>query len=112
MGSLNRSISAKAGGTRFCRIFACDSIATELLQGCPVVTAEGRRIGTVDALLIDRKTRQLRYVILDDNAERMSSSANGVAGGAGIAKSAAIAIPWQALYFDSSMARLVFYTYS
>lgn len=103
MASLNRSASTKSGGTRFCRIFACDSIATELLQGCPVVTAEGRRIGTVDALLIDRKTRQLRYVILEDSANR----SNG-----GLAKSAAIAIPWQALYFDSAMARLVFYTYS
>jgi sporulation protein YlmC with PRC-barrel domain len=99
VGSLNRSPSAKPGGTRFCRIFACDSIATELLQGCPVVTAEGRRIGTVDALLIDRKTRQLRYVILEEKANLS-------------AKTAAIAIPWQALYFDSAMARLVFYTYS
>lgn len=103
MESLNRSASTKSSGTRFCRIFACDSIATELLQGCPVVTAEGRRIGTVDALLIDRKTRQLRYVILEDKGNR----SNGTA-----IKTAAIAIPWQALYFDSAMARLVFYTYN
>jgi predicted deacylase len=94
VGSLNRSASQKPGGNRFCRIFACDSIATELLQGCPVVTAEGRRIGTVDALLIDRKTRQLRYVLIESTPLR----------------GAAIAIPWQALYFDSSMGRLVFYT--
>ncbi|HYD80444.1 MAG TPA: PRC-barrel domain-containing protein [Paucimonas sp.] len=99
MGNLNRSVPSKAGGTRFYRIFACDSIATELLQGCPVVTAEGRRIGTVDALLIDRKTRQLRYVILEEKTNRAP-------------RTAAIAIPWQALYFDSAMARLVFYTYS
>lgn len=68
------------------------------------MTAEGRRIGTVDALLIDRKTRQLRYVILDEKASRASGTNGG--------KTAAIAIPWQALYFDSAMARLVFYTYS
>ncbi|HEX2530808.1 MAG TPA: PRC-barrel domain-containing protein [Burkholderiaceae bacterium] len=83
------------GEPRLRRVFARDSIATELLQGCPVVTAEGREIGKVESLLIDRRTHQLRYVLL---ARRK--------------KSAVIAIPWHALYFDSSMARLVFYTYN
>lgn len=112
MGSLNRSASQRPGGSRFCRIFACDSIATELLQGCPVVTADGRRIGNVDALLIDRKTRQLRYVLLEDRAVRTSRANNANGSQATVPQSAAIAIPWQALYFDSAMARLVFYTYS
>jgi len=85
---------------RFSRIVAADSISTELLQDCPVVTADGSHIGTVDALLIDRKSRQLRYVLLDER------------GSARKASSAAVAIPWHALYFDSAMARLVFYTYS
>ena len=65
------------------------------------MTADGRRIGKVDALLVDRQTRQLRYVILEDKTNRTEEPAT-----------AAIAIPWQALYFDSAMARLVFYTYS
>lgn len=106
MGSVHRSASKTRDAPRFCRIFACDSIATELLQGCPVVTAEGNRIGSVEALLIDRKTRQLRYVILEDKAKRLNSRASAES------RSAAVAIPWQALYFDSAMARLVFYTYS
>jgi hypothetical protein len=80
---------------RFSRVFARDSVATELLQGCPVVTAEGEEIGSVDALLIDRRTNQLRYVLLS-----------------GEESEASIAIPWQALYFDSALARLVFYTYT
>jgi len=101
VGSLRRPAPTKPGGTRFCRIFACDSIATELLQGCPVVTAEGRSIGSVEALLIDRKTRQLRYVVLGDRPH-----------GEDGAPSATVAIPWQALYFDSATARLVFYTFS
>ncbi|HJW56754.1 MAG TPA: PRC-barrel domain-containing protein [Burkholderiaceae bacterium] len=87
------------GPTRFRRIFARDSVATELLQGCPVVTADGRKIGDVEALLIDRRTHQLRYVLLS----RQESF---------IGKSADIAIPWHTLYFDSAMARLVFYTYT
>lgn len=79
---------------RFSWVLARDSISTELLQGCPVVTASGQKIGVVEGMLVDKKTRQLSYVML---------SGTGV--------SASIAIPWKALYFDSALARLVFYTY-
>lgn len=89
----------RQGEARFCRIFARDSDATELLHGCPVVTAEGTEIGKVEALLVDRKTLQLRYVMLTCGQDHA-------------APGAAVAIPWQSLYFDSSLARLVFYTYS
>jgi hypothetical protein len=87
--------SSRLREARFSRVFARDSIATELLQGCPVVTAEGKKIGSVDALLIDKRTNKLRYVMLS----RTGSSAS-------------VAIPWHTLYFDSAMARLVFYTFS
>jgi hypothetical protein len=93
--SVRRANQPQPRETRFSRVFARDSIATELLHGCPVVTAEGTEIGCVNALLIDRRTNQLRYVIL----AREGSDAS-------------IAIPWQTLYFDSALARLVFYTYS
>jgi hypothetical protein len=91
----SRANSSKAGSKRFSCIFARDSIATELLHGCPVVTAAGETLGKVRAILIDAKTRQLRYVML---APRSGA--------------ASVAIPWHALYFDSALARLVFYTYS
>lgn len=80
---------------RFSCIVARDSTATELLHGCPVVTAAGERLGKVKSILIDAKTRQLRYITLTPR--------HG---------SAAVVIPWHALYFDSSLVRLVFYTYS
>jgi hypothetical protein len=70
------------------------SLAAETLQGCPVVTAEGEKIGNIDELIIDADTHQFRYVIV---------SCKG--GGA------SVALPWQSLYFDSALARLVFYTY-
>jgi hypothetical protein len=44
--------------------------------------------------MVDASTQQLRYVMLRD-AE----------GGA------TIAIPWQSLYFDGALGRLVFYTF-
>ena len=76
-------------------LFARDMTAAELLQGCPVVTALGERIGQVQTILVDAKSRQIRYVMVDSGR-----------------KSSSIAIPWHALYFDSALIRLVFYTYS
>jgi hypothetical protein len=75
-------------------LFARDATAAELLRGCPVVTAQGERIGHVSTILVDAKTRQIRYVMLDGSGRT------------------SIAIPWHALYFDSALIRLVFYTYS
>jgi hypothetical protein len=91
----SRAGSSKQRVKRFSCIFARDSVATELLHGCPVVTAGGDTIGNVSSILIDAKTRQLRYVMLTPRRG-----------------SASVAIPWHALYFDSALARLVFYTYS
>jgi hypothetical protein len=85
----------KRGARRFSCIFARDSAATELLHGCPVVTGAGDTIGNVRSILIDAKTRQIRYVILSSSASKTS-----------------VAVPWHALYFDSALVRLVFYTYS
>jgi sporulation protein YlmC with PRC-barrel domain len=96
---VNHPNQPNPGGARFRRVFARDSTTMALLQGCPVVTAEGAELGTVESLLIERKTRQLRYVVLT-----CKTGENG--------NSAAVAIPWQALYFDSATSCLVFYTYS
>lgn len=90
-----RSPQPKAGEKRFSCIVARESSATELLHGCPVMTAAGEPLGRVKSILIDAKTRQLRYVLLSTRRGRAS-----------------VAIPWHALYFDSALARLVFYTYS
>ena len=87
---------ASSGTQRFSRVFARDSLATELFNGCPVVTAAGVEIGEVDALLVDRKTHRVRYVVVSGNSQHEAS----------------VTIPWQALYFDSALGRLVFYTYS
>ena len=91
----HRARQPGAGDHRFACIFARDSTATALLHGCQVVTAGGERLGQVKSILIDARTRQLRYVVM-----------------AGQKGAATVAIPWHALYFDSALARLVFYTFS
>ena len=78
---------------RFSSLFARDASATEMLQGCPVVTATGDWVGAVRSILIDARSRQLRYVML------LSRPGNAM-----------VAIPWHALYFDSSLSRLVYFT--
>ena len=91
----SHSSRKKYGGRRFSCIIARDSVATELLHGCPVVTGGGDLIGKGRSILIDAKTRQIRYVILSCSATQTS-----------------LAVPWHALYFDSALVRLVFYTFS
>ena len=80
---------------RFNFMTADQSSATELLRSCPVVTATGQAIGRVRSVLVDARSRQLRFVtVIPNNSE------------------ATVTIPWQALYFDSDLVRLVFYTFS
>lgn len=59
----------------------------ELIYGCQVVTAGGESIGKVRDILISKTTRQLKFI--------------------GCGKTV---IPWNALYFDAMLGRLVFYT--
>ncbi|HYD94882.1 MAG TPA: PRC-barrel domain-containing protein [Noviherbaspirillum sp.] len=92
-GSRTRSSRSNAGAPRFARLSASDSSTADLLYGCPVVTATGEKIGTVDYLMVDVVTHQLRYVVL---AHKRNA--------------AVVSIPWHALYFDAAMGRLVFYT--
>ncbi|MBK4736343.1 PRC-barrel domain-containing protein [Noviherbaspirillum pedocola] len=84
---------ARSCKPRFSSLFARDASATEMLQGCPVVTAAGEWIGAVRSILIDTRSRRLRYVML------LSRPGNAL-----------IAIPWHALYFDSALSRLVYFT--
>lgn len=91
----SRTQPPSAGSKRFSCIVARDAAATELLHGCQVVSAGGDALGQVKSILIDARSRQLRYVVM----ARESGSAT-------------VAIPWHALYFDSALARLVFYTYN
>lgn len=88
-GSTKRSI------TRLSWLSAGGSQAFQLLQGCPVVTVEGGKIGNVDGLIIDAVSHKPRFVTLH-HENRCSAS---------------VAIPWHSLYFDSTLAHLVFYTY-
>lgn len=83
----------RARAPRLSSMFARDASATEMLQGCPVVTAAGDWVGAVRSILIDVRSRQLRYVML------LSRPGNAL-----------VAIPWHALYFDSSLSRLVYFT--
>jgi hypothetical protein len=92
-GSRTRAGRFKAGPPRFARLSADDSSTADLLFGCPVVTAHGEKIGTVDHLMVDILTHQLRYVVL---ARKRNE--------------AMVSIPWHALYFDAAQGRLVFYT--
>lgn len=73
------------------RLFVADpsGFASGTLNGAPVVDAAGNPLGHVKRLLIDRKTRQLRFIDVGITA-----------------------IPWQHLYFDSGLSRLVFYTHN
>lgn len=92
-GNQSRNKRQRAGPPRFARLSANESSTADLLFGCPVVTAHGERIGTVDHLMVDVTTHQLRYVVL---ARRRNE--------------ASVSIPWHALYFDAAQGRLVFYT--
>ena len=92
-GNRKRTGRLKAGPPRFARLSADDSSTADLLYDCPVVTAHGEKIGTVDHLMVDILTHQLRYVVL---ARRKNE--------------ALVSIPWHALYFDAAQGRLVFYT--
>lgn len=92
-GGRTRSPRIQSGQARFARLFACDSSTADLLHGCQVVNACGEKIGTVDHLMVDAKTQQLRYVMLSRRRY-----------------GAVVALPWQALYFDAAVGRLVFYT--
>ncbi|RZI40266.1 PRC-barrel domain containing protein [Herbaspirillum sp. HC18] len=92
-GNRTRASRTRNDAPRFARLSANDSSTADLLYGCPVVTATGERIGTVDYLMVDIVTHQLRYVVL---ANRKND--------------AVVSIPWHALYYDAAMGRLVFYT--
>ncbi len=87
--------TAKARRRRFAYMTAGQSSATELLRSCPVVTATGQSMGRVKSVLVDVRSRQLRFVVVSSQSSKAS-----------------VVIPWQALYFDSSLVRLVYYTYS
>jgi len=92
-----RYIQGRTGGkkTRLSWIFSRDPLAAGLLEGCPVLTAAGEKLGNVSNIMADMQTHQVRYVMLSCKGNK-----------------APVAIPWQALYFDSSLASLVFYTYA
>lgn len=92
-GSRTRTSRARTGSARFARLDAHESSTADLLHGCPVVDAAGDTLGVVDHLMVDAVTHQLRYVVL---ARRRYG--------------AVVTIPWHALYFDSALGRLVFYT--
>ncbi len=87
--------AGKGNRRRFACMSAGQSSATELLRSCPVVTATGQAMGRVRSVLVDVRSRQLRYVVVAPQHGKAN-----------------VVIPWQALYFDSSLVRLVYYTYS
>ena len=78
-GGIAKAKQATAGRpVRYARFSVRDSNAARMLQGCPVVSANGETIGKVEQLIIDVRTHQLRYVMLS------CSGRNG----------AEIALPW------------------
>ncbi len=89
------SVGRRCGPKRFACMVAGQSSATELFRSCPVVTAVGHPLGRVRSVLVDARSRQLKYVVVAPHQGK-----------------APIVIPWQALYFDSTQVRLVYYTYS
>lgn len=93
----NDKLHLNVHGTRkrFNYMTAEQSSATDLLRSCPVVTATGQAIGRVRSVLVDARSRQLRFVNVNSNNSK-----------------ATVTIPWQALYFDADLARLVYFTFS
>lgn len=87
--------SAHRDRKRFACMAAGHSSVTALFRSCPVVTAVGQTLGRVRSVMIDVRSRQLRYVVV--------APAQG---------KAPIVIPWQTLYFDSTRVRLVYYTFT
>ncbi len=87
--------AGKGSRRRFACMSAGQSSATELLRSCPVVTASGQAMGRVRSVLVDVRSRQLRFVVVAPQHGKAN-----------------VVIPWQALYFDSSLVRLVYFTYS
>ena len=90
---------SSAGARRYRKRFECmvagQSSATALFRSCPVVTAMGQTLGRVRSVMVDVRSRQLRYVVVTPGQGK-----------------ALIIIPWQALYFDSTRTRLVYYTFT
>lgn len=88
-----------AGGSRYRQRFDCmvagQSPVTALFRSCPVVTAVGQMLGRVRSVMVDVRSRQLRYVVVAPSLGK-----------------APIIIPWQTLYFDSTRTRLVYYTFT
>lgn len=93
-GSLPKGFDRSHRPTRFMKVSTRESgMAAELLLDCVVVSSEGERIGRVDELLVDAHSYQLRYVLVKRRR-----------------RGAIVVIPWTALYFDATNAKLVFYT--
>jgi hypothetical protein len=90
-----RNATPRRNLTRLSWMSAGGSQAFQLLHGCPVVTVDGETIGRVDGLIIDSVTHKPRFVTLHHRNHTGAS----------------VAIPWHSLYFDSTLAHLVFYTY-
>ncbi len=91
----SRSDSPRRGITRISWMSASGSQAFQLLQGCPVVTVAGQSLGNVDGLIVDALSHKPRFVTLHRRYHGRAS----------------VVIPWHSLYFDSTLAHLVFYTY-
>ena len=81
--------------SRFICLTANADNAAERLRDCPVVSLDGKLIGRVESILVDLLSKELCFVVLACKNRR-----------------AAVVIPWQLLYFDSSLVRLVYYTCS
>lgn len=90
-----RADGARRHVMRLSWVSAGGSQAFQLLQGCPVVTVDGDMLGRVDGLVVDTLTHKPRFVTLST----------------ALVPACLVAIPWQSLYFDSTLAHLVFYTY-
>ena len=74
--------------------FASPCCAADHLGGCEIVSGTGNVLGTVHALLLEPGTRQVRHIVMHP-------------GGGGCP----VYLPWQSLYYDAGLARVVFYTF-
>lgn len=57
-----------------------------MIQGCSAIDASGNALGSVNRVYIEKKSRLMRYVMVDN-----------------------IAIPWSCLFYDGR--KLVFHTF-
>src|SRR5262249_25497700 len=94
---LQRSNGDRIGGERMAKLGESASgrvISTSMVEGTPVCNAQGERLGTIEDIMIDKLTGQVRYAVL------------GFGGLLGMG-SKLFPVPWRALDYNKNWEAFV-----